>query len=116
MSMEIISREDRPWGFFEVLHEGAGLKIKRIVVRDMQRLSLQTHEQRDEYWFVTSGRGIVTINETEMEVYAGATYQILRGEKHRVQALGADLEFYEVQTGGYLGEDDIVRHADDYGR
>lgn len=114
--MEIISRDERPWGFYEIIHEAAGLKIKRIVVRDMQRLSLQTHEHRDEHWFVTSGRGIITIGDAQMEVYAGATFQILRGEKHRVQALGSDLEFFEVQVGNYTGEDDIVRHEDDYGR
>jgi mannose-6-phosphate isomerase-like protein (cupin superfamily) len=114
--MEIISQDERPWGKYEVLLQDSGIQIKRISVNDMQRLSLQSHEQRDEYWFCVSGRGIVVIDGAEAELYPGATLQILRGEKHRVQALGGTLVFYEVQTGSYLEEDDIVRYEDDYGR
>lgn len=114
--MNVLSHEDRPWGFYEVLLTQPGIQIKRIVVRDMQQLSLQTHEHRDEYWFCTSGAGVVTINDSKIEIRQGSTLQILRGEKHRVAAFGSDLEFYEVQTGSYLGEDDIVRYEDNYGR
>lgn len=114
--MDIISRDERPWGYYEVLLQETGIQIKRIVVNDMQRLSLQSHRNRDEYWFCTSGHGVVAIDNAETEMYPGATLQILRGEKHRVQALGGQLTFIEVQTGSYLGEDDIVRYHDDYGR
>jgi len=114
--MKVISREERPWGFYEVLLTEPGIQIKRIVVRDMQQLSLQTHEHRDEYWFCVSGQGIVTVDGAKTEIRPGVTMQILRGEKHRVAALGGELEFFEVQTGSYLGEDDIVRYEDNYGR
>jgi mannose-6-phosphate isomerase-like protein (cupin superfamily) len=114
--MDIISREERPWGYYEVLLQETGIQIKRLVINDMQRLSLQSHENRDEYWFCVSGNGIITIDTEEREIYPGATYQIIRGEKHRVMALGGQLTIIEVQTGSYLGEDDIVRYEDDYGR
>jgi mannose-1-phosphate guanylyltransferase len=82
----------------------------------MQKLSLQTHEHRDEYWFVTSGVGVATVEDSRVELYAGATLQVLRGEKHRLESFGGNLVLIEVQTGSYLGEDDIVRYEDDYGR
>jgi mannose-6-phosphate isomerase len=114
--MKPISRSERPWGFYEVLLKGTGIQIKRITVYDMQQLSLQTHEHRDEYWFCTSGSGIVTVDTAEVPIYPGAFFQILRGEKHRVKALGGTLVFIEVQQGAYLEEDDIVRYEDNYGR
>ena len=111
-----IQREERPWGYYEILTTDAMTQIKKIVVREMQQLSLQTHEQRDEYWFCSSGTGLVTIDDAEVSFTAGETLQILRGEKHRVKSLSGDLTFYEVQVGSYLGEDDIVRYEDNYGR
>jgi mannose-6-phosphate isomerase-like protein (cupin superfamily) len=114
--MKVISRNERPWGFYEILLTEPGIQIKRITVRDMQQLSLQTHEHRDEHWFGLSGQGIVTVGDDEMELRAGITLQILRGEKHRVKALGGELMFIEVQVGNYLGEDDIIRYEDNYGR
>jgi hypothetical protein len=82
----------------------------------MQQLSLQTHVHRDEYWFCTSGSGLVTVDAAEVPIYPGAFFQILRGEKHRVKALGGTLVFIEVQQGAYTGEDDIIRYEDNYGR
>ena len=117
--MEAISRVDRPWGFYEILHEeGTGLRIKRITVYDMQRLSLQSHDSHDEYWFCVSGFGKFTLDDAVLDIYAGATYQILRGEKHRVQSFGGNLVFLEVQSGADLtdSENDITRYEDDYGR
>jgi mannose-6-phosphate isomerase-like protein (cupin superfamily) len=114
--MKPISRSERPWGFYEILLTEPGIQIKRITVNDMQQLSLQTHEHRDEYWFCTSGSGLVTVDTAEVPIYPGAFFQILRGEKHRVKALGGTLVFIEVQQGAYTGEDDIVRYEDNYGR
>jgi mannose-6-phosphate isomerase len=114
--MEILYSDTRPWGKYDVLLEDNNVKIKRIIVEDMKRLSLQTHENRDEYWFITAGQGIVTVDDHQQEVRAGMQLTILRGEKHRVQALGGQLVFIEVQHGAYLGEDDIVRYEDDFGR
>jgi mannose-6-phosphate isomerase-like protein (cupin superfamily) len=115
--MEAISREDRPWGYYEVLMQGPGMQIKRLVVNDMQRLSLQTHEHRDEYWFITAGEGMVQVDDWVHQVKAGSQVTIMRGEKHRVQAIGGQpLEIIEVQHGDPIDENDIVRHEDDYGR
>ena len=111
-----IKRDERPWGYYEVLATDNMTQIKKIVVRDQQQLSLQTHEHRDEHWFCASGIGLVTIDDAEISFTAGMTIQILRGEKHRVKSLAGDLVFYEVQVGSYLGEDDIVRYEDNYGR
>jgi mannose-1-phosphate guanylyltransferase / mannose-6-phosphate isomerase len=111
-----IKRDERPWGYYEVLATDNMTQIKKIVVRDQQQLSLQTHEHRDEHWFCAAGNGLVTIDDAEIHFTAGMTIQILRGEKHRVKSLAGDLVFYEVQVGSYLGEDDIVRYEDNYGR
>jgi mannose-6-phosphate isomerase-like protein (cupin superfamily) len=116
MSMEVLHTEERPWGKYEVLLQDTNVQIKRITVRDMEMLSLQTHEHRDEYWFVTSGQGVITIDDHRQPIAPGMNFTILRGEKHRVQALSGDLVFIEVQSGSYLGEDDIVRYEDKYGR
>jgi len=114
--MDVITRDDRPWGFYEVLLTEPGIQIKRITVTAGKRLSLQTHQHREENWFITAGRGMVTNADWVYTVTAGAKVQIAKGAKHRIEALDEDVVFYEVQIGDYLGEDDIVRLEDDYGR
>jgi len=113
--MNILSRDDRPWGHYEVLLTEDGIQVKRITVHAGKRLSLQTHEHRAEHWFIQSGVGLVTIGDTTREIYSGKSASIAQGEVHRVEAI-QELVFYEVQIGRYLGEDDIVRIEDDYGR
>ena len=107
---------ERPWGYYEILATDNMVQIKKIVVHDQQQLSLQTHEHRDEYWFISSGTALVTVDDYQESFTAGMTLQILRGEKHRIKSLQDDLVMYEVQVGSYLGEDDIVRYEDNYGR
>ena len=108
---------ERPWGYYAVLEDAPTHKVKRIVVYSNQRLSLQSHEKRDEMWYVIAGSGAVTINDETKVVVPGDVVRITRGSKHRVKNVGQDhLEFIEVQTGLYFGEDDIVRYSDDYGR
>jgi mannose-6-phosphate isomerase-like protein (cupin superfamily) len=114
--MEVIERDERPWGYYEVLLRDTGIQIKRIHVNAGNRLSLQTHNHRAEHWFCTSGTGIVTIGEARMDMSPGKSFYIEALQMHRVEATHYDLEFIEVQVGYYLGEDDIVRHSDDYGR
>lgn len=108
---------ERPWGYFEVLENKATHKVKRIVVYGNQRLSLQSHTMRAETWVVVRGEGIVTINDSNISVKAGDCVIIPMNAKHRVKNIGESyLEFIEVQTGQYFGEDDIIRYSDDYGR
>jgi mannose-6-phosphate isomerase len=110
-------REERPWGRYEVLDEGSGFKVKRIVVRPAHRFSYQRHERRDEYWVFVSGRGTATLDDDVVPVAPGTRLDVPCGAAHRVACTGTDdLVLIEVQVGSYLGEDDIIRLADDYDR
>lgn len=107
----------RPWGTFTVLDEGDGFKVKRIEVLPGKRLSYQKHAQRAEHWVVVKGTAKVTLDDREIVVEAGEDIDIAIGAAHRVENPGEEtLIFIEVQRGGYLGEDDIVRLQDDFGR
>ena len=107
----------RPWGTFTVLDEGDGFKVKRIEVLPGKRLSYQKHAQRAEHWVVVQGTAKVTLDDEEINVPAGETIDIGVGSAHRVENAGTEvLVFIEVQRGSYLGEDDIVRLQDDFGR
>jgi mannose-6-phosphate isomerase-like protein (cupin superfamily) len=113
----VIERDDRPWGYYEVVDEGPGYRVKRICVRSRQRLSYQRHFARSEHWYVVGGSGLVTLDDVESVVGPGSTVDVLVGSAHRIANLGdVDLVFIEVQTGVYFGEDDIERLSDDYGR
>lgn len=107
----------RPWGTYTVLEEGPRFKIKRIVVNPGASLSLQMHHHRSEHWVVVSGTAKVTNGEREMMVHTDESTYIPAGHKHRLSNPGLiDLVMIEVQSGEYLGEDDIVRFDDRYGR
>jgi mannose-6-phosphate isomerase len=107
----------RPWGTFTVLDEGNGFKVKRIEVLPGKRLSYQKHAQRAEHWVVVQGTARVTLNDEEVNVSAGQAIDIAVGSAHRVENADTELlVFIEVQRGDYLGEDDIVRLQDDFGR
>lgn len=107
----------RPWGAFTVLDEGENFKVKRIEVLPGKRLSYQKHAQRAEHWFVVQGTAKVTLDDREIEVPRGSAIDIAIGSAHRVENPGDELlVFIEVQRGDYLGEDDIVRLQDDFGR
>ncbi len=107
----------RPWGTFTVLDEGNNFKVKRIEVLPGKRLSYQKHSQRAEHWVVVQGTAKVTLDDRDTMVATGQAIDIAIGSAHRVENPGADtLIFIEVQRGGYLGEDDIVRLQDDFGR
>lgn len=113
----MILREERPWGGFEVLHQENGLKIKKIFVLPGNRLSLQSHEHRNEYWVVVRGRALVTLEDQTHELIPGQGIFIPEQARHRVaNPESAELVFIEVQRGDYLGEDDITRFQDDYRR
>jgi mannose-6-phosphate isomerase len=100
-----------------VLEEAPTFKVKRIEVLPGKRLSYQKHAQRAEHWVVVQGTAKVTLDGNEVTVGLGETIDIPIGAAHRVENPGAeDLIFIEVQRGNYLGEDDIVRLEDDFGR
>ena len=107
----------RPWGSYEVLDEGLGFQVKRLVVEPNAALSLQKHRHRAEHWVVVRGVAQVTIDGRQSELRENESTYVAPGSAHRLENAGeSPLEIVEVQTGGYLGEDDIVRLRDDYGR
>ncbi|MHA3055284.1 mannose-1-phosphate guanylyltransferase/mannose-6-phosphate isomerase [Acinetobacter sp. ANC 4633] len=107
----------RPWGTYTVLEEGPRFKIKRIEVKPGASLSLQMHHHRSEHWIVVSGMAKVINGEKELFVNTNESTYIPAGHKHRLENPGIlDLVMIEVQSGEYLGEDDIVRFEDNYGR
>ena len=109
--------DHRPWGNFTVLEEGAGFKVKRIVVNPGQKLSLQRHKKRSENWVIIEGVARVMKGDKEVALQLGESIFIAAGEKHRLENPGkTPLAIIEVQTGPYLGEDDIERFDDVYGR
>ena len=117
MSSDHRKADTRPWGTFTVLDEDAGYKVKRVVVVPNGRLSYQRHASRSEHWTIVSGQALVTLDGREIPMSAGGSMDIPTGTAHRVANSGSnDLVFIEVQRGDYLGEDDIVRLDDDYGR
>jgi mannose-1-phosphate guanylyltransferase/mannose-6-phosphate isomerase len=114
---ETIARTHRPWGWFETVSEAAGHKIKRLGVLPGQQLSLQKHNQRSEHWVVVQGTAHVTLGECVLNLHQGEHCDIALGQVHRIANLTqGPVEIIEVQFGSYLGEDDIVRLEDDYGR
>lgn len=107
----------RPWGTYTVLEEEAGYKIKRIEVKPGASLSLQMHHHRSEHWIVVSGTAHITNNDTTCLLRPNESTYIKAGHRHRLENPGViPLVIIEVQSGEYLGEDDIVRFVDNYGR
>jgi mannose-1-phosphate guanylyltransferase/mannose-6-phosphate isomerase len=107
----------RPWGTYSVLEEGPNFKIKRIEVKPGASLSLQMHHHRSEHWIVVSGAAEVVNGERQLTLKSNESTYIPAGNKHRLTNPGRiGLVIIEVQSGDYLGEDDIVRFEDKYGR
>jgi mannose-1-phosphate guanylyltransferase/mannose-6-phosphate isomerase len=115
--IENIERTERPWGWYETVSEVAGNKVKRIRVHPGQQLSLQKHHQRAEHWVVVLGTARITLDERQFDLQPGQACDIAVGQVHRLANLTTEaVEIVEVQFGSYLGEDDIVRLEDNYGR
>ena len=107
----------RPWGSYTVLEEGQGYKVKRVTVNPGGRLSLQMHHKRSEHWVVIAGTARVTRGKEIFDLAVGQSTAIPVETPHRLENPGSDiLHIIEVQNGPYVGEDDIVRFQDDYGR
>jgi mannose-1-phosphate guanylyltransferase/mannose-6-phosphate isomerase len=110
-------RVARPWGWYDSIDMGERFQVKRIAVKPGASLSLQMHHHRAEHWIVVKGTAKVTNGEKVFLLEENQSTYIPIGVKHRLENPGkTDLEMIEVQSGGYLGEDDIVRFEDTYGR
>jgi len=108
----------RPWGFYKTTALNSIFQSKVIYVSPEQKLSLQSHQRREEYWIVVHGKGLIQIGESIHPVAPGGTYFIPKECKHRLENTSASdtLIITEVQLGDYFGEDDIYRYEDEYGR
>jgi mannose-1-phosphate guanylyltransferase/mannose-1-phosphate guanylyltransferase/mannose-6-phosphate isomerase len=108
---------NRPWGTVQTVDTGNGYKVRRLTIKEGARLALQKHAERAEHWVVVNGTARVTLNDDLLTLRPKMSISIPVGAVHRVENIGREpLELIEVQSGTYLGEDDIVRLADDYGR
>lgn len=111
------SRTHRPWGWFQTMDEGHRFKVKRLCVKPGAQLSLQKHWHRNEHWVVVTGTALVTRGDADFTLRENESTYIAAGTVHRLANPGqVELHMIEVQSGEYVGEDDIVRIADDYGR
>lgn len=107
----------RPWGDYQCIDHAQRYQVKRITVNQGAQLSLQMHNHRAEHWIVVKGTALVTCGEEVFMLTENQSTYIPIGEKHRLENPGKiPLEMIEVQSGSYLGEDDIVRFEDIYGR
>lgn len=115
--VETHPRVHRPWGFYETLSLGEGFQVKHILVKPQAKLSLQMHNHRAEHWVIVKGRATIVRDLDRFELSENQSVYIPKFSKHRIENLTDEpLELIEVQTGDYLGEDDIVRFSDVYGR
>lgn len=108
---------ERPWGTYQTIVRGDNYQVKRIVVYPNSQLSLQSHNHRSEHWVIVEGEGTVTLGNKEIKLKKDGVVYIPVKEKHRMSNFtNENVVFIEVQNGDYLGEDDIVRYEDIYGR
>jgi mannose-1-phosphate guanylyltransferase/mannose-6-phosphate isomerase len=108
---------NRPWGWYDSIEEGEKFKVKRIQVNPGASLSLQSHHHRAEHWIIVKGVATITNGDDVLTLNENQSTYIPQGQKHRLANLGNEpLEIIEVQSGSYLGEDDIIRYEDVYGR
>jgi mannose-1-phosphate guanylyltransferase/mannose-6-phosphate isomerase len=107
----------RPWGYYDLIDRGEGFQVKRILVNPGAKLSLQKHSHRAEHWVVVKGKAQVICGEKKFQLVENQSTYIPLGEIHRLENIeNTPLEIIEIQTGSYLGEDDIIRIDDDYDR
>ncbi len=115
--MPNVNGEERPWGNYRILHREPGIQVKRLEVKPGLRFSLQKHTHRTEWWIVVAGLGVATLGNKDIPMNKGTFLEVPCGETHRMKNTGKEpLVLIEVQFGDYLGEDDIVRLEDDFGR
>ena len=108
--------DTRPWGWWKTLISADDYKIKQIVVEPHHKLSLQTHEFRSETWIIAEGSGFVVVGDRRFKAEKGLVFTIQKHEKHRAETEDSSMVIIELQLGSYLGEDDVKRIEDIYGR
>lgn len=114
---QTFDRAERPWGHYETLSLGNRFQVKSIVVMPGEQLSLQSHHHRSEHWVVVEGTAAVQVGDKEQTLTENQSIYIPLGQVHRLSNPGKfPMQLIEVQTGAYLGEDDIVRYEDIYNR
>ncbi|MCI5049359.1 MAG: mannose-1-phosphate guanylyltransferase/mannose-6-phosphate isomerase [Rickettsiales bacterium] len=108
----------RPWGYYEALYIQEGVQVKALSIKPASRMSLQKHEKRSEHWVVIEGEARITVGQEQKIIEANESIFVPVGSAHRIENVSEDdwLKIIEVQSGEYIGEDDIVRIEDDYGR
>ena len=117
MNGELTEIVKKPWGSYQVLMDSNSFKVKHLIVNPKEKLSLQSHELRSEHWIITEGEATITLGDATFFLKKDDQIYIPKKTKHCVENQGkTTLEFIEVQNGSYLGEDDIVRYEDIYGR
>ena len=117
MPKEKLTFDERPWGNWEIIDTGLGYQVKRITVSSNKRLSLQSHKYRKEHWVVVSGEAEVEIDSKVTKLLRGESIDMPLASIHRIaNNKEIDLVINEIQFGDYLGEDDIIRYEDDFGR
>ena len=110
-------KEERPWGWYDVIEQGERFKVKNIEVKPDSSLSSQMHHHRAEHWIVVKGTALVELDDKEFLIHENQSPFIPLGCKHRLSNPGKiPLQIIEVQSGSYLEEDDITRYDDKYGR
>lgn len=116
--LEMRKREaKKPWGFYEVLNQNSDYKVKSITILPQEEISLQRHFYRNEHWYIVKGEGLATKNGDQLKVSVGDSVNLEAKEIHRIKNTGSqNLVFIEIARGDYLGEDDIERLEDKYGR
>ena len=109
---------ERPWGTYEIITKGNGFQVKRLIINPDSRLSLQWHRHRDETWVIVRGVAEIEVNKNKKNLGRGENVFVARTITHRIKNISVvePLEIIEVQTGDYLGEDDIKRFKDIYNR
>lgn len=108
---------NKPWGTFEIILKSGKYQVKKITVFKKEKLSLQSHDRREEHWIVVSGEGTVELDYDTFSLRANEHTFIPRNSRHRISNdTDNDLVFIEIQYGNYLEEDDIIRYEDAYGR
>ncbi len=107
-----------PWGYWQILDENSAYKVKKVSIKPEQRLSYQSHDKREENWFIAAGEAEVTLDGVIHQLKTGDYIHVPTAAKHRIRnsSTKEDLIFIEIQRGSYFGEDDIKRYDDDYGR
>ena len=109
--------EERPWGSFTILQTEPNFQVKKLIVDPGNRLSLQSHKNRAEHWFIVSGEGLAELDGNKFFVHPGNSIDIPIGAKHRIGCSSDEpLVFVEVQTGASFEESDITRYSDDFDR